>query len=205
VVESITATAHLDSFSSGHSPDADKPIPTRAKQRAAWLSVELRFRACLRPLPCQHSHAMSGRTRKRLIIACVVVLVCGAVAFALMRRPRADLVFAKVGLETNGHGRSFVRTLVSNASPHLLQISFTREPLILGHTPEVPPRFQLQPFSGIQQLFEVSSIRRNIRRRTPCRLTAHGEWVFTGSLSDYVRSHFGQWPAKTTVTLEIPE
>ena len=136
---------------------------------------------CLRLSPCQPSHAMSGRTRRRLIIA--GVLVCGVMGFAL-RRPQtqAHLVFTQQGLETNDQGVSFVRTLVSNAGPHLLQISFIRVPLILGHTPEVPGRFQLQPFSSTQQMFKLPD--RGRSRRSPCRLTAEAQRVSRGSLRD---------------------
>ena len=100
-------------------------------------------------------------TRKFLTLTGALLLVAGIIGFALGRQPKAkalerSLVFEQKELETNDHGFVFVRTLVSNAGPHLLEISFIREPMILGHTPEVPARFQLQPFTGVQQMFQLS-------------------------------------------------
>jgi len=51
---------------------------------------------CLMPVPCQHSLAMSSRTRKRLLIACVGLLVVPAVGLVVTFRGSALPLTAKV-------------------------------------------------------------------------------------------------------------
>ena len=66
---------------------------------------------------------MSGRTRKRVIVAGVVVLVCGLFAMLLRRNsPDADVTLTLQGFERNQYGVLMGLILVSNTGPHSLTV-----------------------------------------------------------------------------------
>ena len=57
---------------------------------------------------------MSGRTRKRLIVGCVLALVCGAVVFAVMMQRPTRLIGSLVSLNTN---QVYVRIFAEGERP----------------------------------------------------------------------------------------
>jgi len=60
---------------------------------------------------------MSGRTRKRVIIAGVLLVVFGILMFAIMRRPSRQLTLGFRGFQTNSQGVVVALVSVSNAVP----------------------------------------------------------------------------------------
>ena len=69
---------------------------------------------------------MSGRTRKRVIIASVLVLLCGLFALFLRRKSAdADAALTLQGFERNQYGVLMGLILVSNTGPHSLMVGTT--------------------------------------------------------------------------------
>jgi hypothetical protein len=73
---------------------------------------------------------MSDRTRKRIIVASVVALVCGLFVMLLCRKsPDADVTLSLQGFERNQYGVLMGLILVSNTGPHSLLVGTT-----MGHS-----------------------------------------------------------------------
>jgi len=86
---------------------------------------------------------MSSRTRKRLIVGCVVVLVCGLFAIFLCRKsPDADVTLTLQGFERNQYGVLMGLIMVSNTGPHSLtvgtMIGMHRDNRLLDNRPLEP-------------------------------------------------------------------
>jgi len=142
---------------------------------------------------------MSGRTRKRVIIAGVALLVCGVIA-RLVQQPSRDLTLTLLGCETNQSGIVQTKVLLSNAS--LFECFF-----YLGHKfpsgvsaqPGIHPNFSpehlgiLDPHKGVVLVIEAP----------PSRVIAVAGRQYSSALVQLARRMID--PRPKYYTLEIPE
>ena len=150
-------------------------------------------------------------TRKRMMIASVVVLGCGVIGFTLMRwPPRAELTLTLKKFETNNQGLVTAFVPVSNASPHPLYVMIDSDPESGTYVPDLASMSNRITYIEINQfsvppLLPTAAILCDIElpEQRPCGIIAALSKHYDASWRGLIQIYFERAPINYH-TLEVP-
>jgi len=157
-----------------------------------------RKRPCLSSPPCQHWRAMSGRARRSLFIACLLLLsvllllLLGVLIAGTLRPPETGLRLTLLRSYTNDPGYVLTRVWLSNPCPYKCYFDAGKR---TGHSIQVEKEGILPSHTGSNFLLHA----------TPPEIAVAGGRYYSSNLIDRALRKIDRRSKWTIYTLEIPE